>query len=41
MKESDVPLLDNRTINERKSEDDAKENLNNKVDEIKNSPKKV
>jgi len=41
MKESDVPLLDNHTINERKSEYDAKENLNNKVDEVKNNPKKI
>jgi hypothetical protein len=41
MKENDVPLLENHIINERESEDDAKENLNNKVDEPKKQPKKI
>jgi hypothetical protein len=35
MKESDVPLLENCTINERECEDDANEILNNKVIEAK------
>ncbi len=41
MKESDVPLLKNHTINEKENEDDAKEKLNNKVNEAKNNPKKI
>jgi len=41
MKESDVPLLDNHTINEQKIKNDANEKLNNKVDEAKNNTKKI